>query len=101
MAAEIVPLKLTAPVARRLIREIAQDSARVVVVGHGQKRRRQRNVSFKQIIDCLLKGTISEGPYQIASGDWRCNVARHAAGEELTCVVEFDLPERLLVVTVF
>lgn len=99
--AEIVPLQLTVPLARRHIREIAQDSSRVFVIPHGRKRGRQRNVSFKQIIDCLLKGTISEGPYMFVNGAWRCNVSRHAAGEEITCVVEFDLPARLLVVTVF
>jgi hypothetical protein len=29
------------------------------------------------------------------------NFYRHAAGEEMTCVVEIDWPARLLVVTVF
>lgn len=91
----------TAPAARALIREIAQDSGRVFVLPHGRKRGRQRSISFKQIVDCLLKGSISEGPYQVANGAWRCNVSRHAAGEEMTCVVEFDLPRRLLIVTVF
>jgi len=99
--AEIVPFTLTAHRAQALIRELAADSARVVVISHGKKRQRERGVSHKRIIDCLMKGTITEGPYQIASGDWRCNVSRHAAGERLTCVVQFDWPQRLLVVTVF
>jgi hypothetical protein len=90
-----------APSAQRLIRSIAADSARVFVVPHGKKRQRKRNVSTKQVIDCLLKGTISEGPYLTSSGETRCNVRRHAAGEELTCVVEFDLPRGLLIVTVY
>lgn len=99
--AEVIPLKLTAQHALKLTREYAADSANVVVVSHAKKRQQTRNVSFKQIVDCLLKGTITEGPYQTAGGNWRCNVSRHAAGERLTCVVEFDLPQRLLVITVF
>jgi hypothetical protein len=43
-----------------------------------------------------------EGPYVAPrSGFWRMNFYRHAAGEEMTCVVEIDWPARLLVVTVF
>lgn len=99
--AEIALFPLTAPAALKLIREIAADSSRVVVVAHGKKRGKQRNINTRQVVDCLLKGTITEGPYQIADGSWRCNVFRHSAGERMTCVVEFDLPEGLLVITVF
>lgn len=100
MAGE-VPLTLTAQQARTIIRDIAQDSARVFVIPHAKRAGRTRKIAFKQIIDCLLKGTISEGPYIFVNGKWRCNVRRHAAGEEMTCVVEFDWPKRLLIVTVF
>lgn len=99
--AEVVPLTLTPQRALTLIRTLSADSGNVVVVAHGRRRQRQRSISFKQIVACLRKGTIGEGPYRTATGAWRCNVLRHAAGEEITCVVEFDWPQRLLIVTVF
>src|SRR5689334_22630119 len=99
--AEVVMIATTPHGAQKLIREIAADSSRVVLVGHGKRRGRQRAINFAQVVECLRKGTVVEGPYQIADGSWRCNVFRHMAGEEMTCVVEFDLPTGLLVITVF
>lgn len=98
---EVVLFRMTSVSAQRLIRELAADSDNVVLVNHAKKRRGQRRFTPKQIMDCLQRGTVSEGPYQQPAGEWRCNVFRHAAGEEMTVVVEFDLPQRLLVVTVF
>lgn len=97
----VVPMTMTLAIAQKLIRELAADSSKVVLVGHGKKRGRQRAINFAQALKCLQRGTVSEGPYQTAAGDWRCNVFRHAAGEEMTCVVEFDLPRGLLIITVF
>ncbi|MDB5544822.1 MAG: hypothetical protein JWO64_1971 [Hyphomicrobiales bacterium] len=51
---------------------------------------------------CLQKGVLAEGPYvALKTGNWRMNISRRAAGEDMTCVVEIDWPNRLLVVTVF
>lgn len=97
---EIVPL-FTVEFATRAIREIAADGSGVVLLNHAKARGRQRAIGYRQVVECLRKGTINEGPYQTASGQWRCNVFRHMAGERMTCVVEFDLPKRLLIVTVY
>jgi hypothetical protein len=34
-------------------------------------------------------------------GQWQMNLFRHAAGEEITCVVAIDWATRLLVITTF
>lgn len=101
MSAKIVPLEMTAVQALRIVKEIATDTENIVVVPHGRKRARQRQFTRRQIELCLQRGSITEGPYVAQSGLWRLNMFRHAAGEELTCVVEIDLPKRLIVVTVF
>jgi hypothetical protein len=101
MPAKIVPLEMTASQALRLVREIAAETENIVIVPHGQKRARQRKFTRRQIELCLQRGSVTEGPYTGQSGLWRLNMFRHAAGEELTCVVEIDLPNRLIVVTVF
>ncbi len=45
MAKEPLPFRLSGPMALRLIREIAQDSSRVVVTTHARKRMLQRRIN--------------------------------------------------------
>lgn len=57
-----------------------------------------------QVQRCLLRGTITEGPYiptSSKSGYWRCNVEATVGGDELRVVVELpDDPPEVLVITV-
>jgi hypothetical protein len=99
--AEVVPLTLTSANALKVIRGIASDSSRIIVVAHAKMRGRQRSITRRQIELCVQRGTITEGPFLNAHGNWQVNLFRHAAGEEITCVVAIDWPERLIVVTVF
>lgn len=97
----VVPLRLSADVALRTIRQIAVDSANVIVPSHAKLRMRQRGVTLRQIEACLERGTISEGPYGNAHGNWQVNLRRHAAGEELTLAVAIEWATKVLVVAVF
>ena len=99
--AEIVPLKLTGPAALRMVKQLAADSENIVVVGHARKRGRQRSITRVQIEACVRKGTLQEGPFMNAKGNWQLTLYRHAAGEEITCVVAIDWPNRLIVVTTY
>jgi Domain of unknown function (DUF4258) len=99
--AEVVPLDLTEAAALRMLKELAAESRRIVILGHCQKRMVRRHVSRRQVELCLQKGTITEGPLMNTHGNWQVNVFRHAAGEELTCTVAIEWAARLLVVTVF
>lgn len=102
MAAEIVPLELPSDVAIQKVRELASDGRNIVLVLHAKARGKQRAINRLMIERCLQKGMITEGPYvALKTGNWRMNVSRRAAGEDMTCVVEIDWPNRLLVVTVF
>ena len=97
-----IPEELTAQVALALIHKIAAVSSNIVLVSHALKRGHQRRINRIMVERCLMRGAITEGPYvAAASGNWRMNVSRYAAGEEMTCVVEIDWPNKLLVVTVF
>lgn len=80
----------SAPKALKIIQELAQDSGRIIVTTHGKKRQRGRQVSHKQIQNCLLKGTIEEGPFINEHGNWQVSMLRHAAGEEMRCVVVIE-----------
>src|SRR3989304_4038020 len=54
MAKEPLPFRLSGPMALRLIREIAQDSSRVVVTTHARKRMLQRRINRAQVLEGLL-----------------------------------------------
>lgn len=99
--AQIVPLQLTPKMALEMIRELAADTDKIVVIHHAEKRRKQRNFTRRQIELCLQRGTINEGPFLNQHGNWQVNLFRHAAGEEMTCTVAIEWASRLLVVTVF
>lgn len=99
--AEIVPLALTAAHALKIIRHLAADTNNIVIVPHARKRGRQRRISRRQVELCVQRGTISEGPFLNAKGHWQVNLYRHAAGEEMECVVAIEWGKSLIVVTVF
>lgn len=101
MVGEVVPLRLTATAALRMVRELAADTDRIVVLSHATARARKRRISRRQIELCCQRGTISEGPFLNQHGQWQANMFRHASGEEITCPVAIDWPNRLLVITVF
>jgi hypothetical protein len=95
------PENLTAPQALSKIRQIASVSDNIVVVPHGKKRATQRSVPRRQIERCIRMGTIREGPFRNAHGNWQVTLYRHAAGDELTCVVAIDWPTRVIVITTY
>ena len=99
--AEIIPLKLTPAIAIKMIREIAADSNNIVIISYGKTRMRQRRISRRQVELCVQRGTVAEGPFMNQRGNWQLNLYRHAAGEEITCVIALDWPNRLLVINAF
>jgi Domain of unknown function (DUF4258) len=99
--AEVVPLSLTTPAALRMVRELAADTSRIVVIQHAKERQRKRGITRRQIELCLQKGSIIEGPFPNPHGNWQVNMYRHAAGEEVTCTVAIEWASRLVVITAF
>ncbi|MER8653438.1 DUF4258 domain-containing protein [Mesorhizobium sp. M0847] len=99
--AEILPLELTAPLALKMIKHLAEDTNKIVIVAHARKRGRQRRISRRQVELCVQRGSILEGPIMNAKGHWQVSMYRHAAGEEMECVVAIDWGKSLIVITVF
>lgn len=99
-----VPFKLSTPAALRLIREIAQDSSRVIVTIHARQRMRERRISLPQVLDCLRKGQIAEGPAQDVHGNWVCTLRWRHAGDfiRVAAAIKQDVPtgQKLIVITV-
>lgn len=107
--AKVVPLrtyalqpdKLSSHDAKRVVQKMAKDSSKVFVVPHAKKRQEKHGISRRQIMNCLQKGTVTEGPFVNIHGNWQVNMTRVAAGEEITCTVAIEWERQLVVVTVF
>jgi len=101
MTSDSSPNNLSSPEALQLIRQVAQDSKNIIVSRHALDRQKQRKITMRQIEQCLLRGTIIEGPFVNDKGNWQVSMHRHGAGEKVTCVVAIDWPKRLIIVTAF
>jgi len=95
------PDQLSAPEALRVVRMIAADTDNIVVIGYGKQRAQQRRKTRRQMELCVQKGTITEGPFLNGHGNWQMNFYRHAAGEELTCVVAIEWATKVLIINTF
>jgi hypothetical protein len=95
------PADLAEADALRLIRILAEDTNNIVVISHGRKQTKLRRIARRQIELCVQRGTITEGPFVNSRGNWQVNLSRHAAGEEVTCVVAIEWAKRLIVITAF
>jgi hypothetical protein len=95
------PDRLSAALALKVVRLISADTDNIVLIPYGRRRAQQRNITRRQIELCVQKGTIVEGPFLNQHGNWQMNFYRHAAGEEVTCVVAIDWATRVLVINTF
>lgn len=95
------PNKLSAADALRVIRALAMDSGNIVLIPYGEKRAKQRKVERRAIERCVQMGTVTEGPFLNQFGQWQVNLFRHAAGEELTCVVGIEWIKKVIVINTF
>lgn len=97
--ADIIPLIMSAPVALAHIKELAQDSSRVVVTRHAIQRGAERNITRKQFETCVRTGYIDEGPFLNEHKNWQVTMVGYYAGEEITVVVAIEWASKLIVVT--
>ena len=96
-----VPLRMNDATALRVLREIAEDSARVIFTKHASQRMRQRKVSPVQVIACLQRGIIREPVALDLHGNWKLTVSHRVAGKDLDVAVAIDVPNRAIIITVF
>jgi hypothetical protein len=88
--------------AQRLIRMLSEaGSVAIISTVHASRRKQERQIDTLEIQQCLQNGSIVEGPFQNAKGNWQCTVKRSRAGEELTVAVAIEGEERLVVLTAY
>jgi hypothetical protein len=94
-------MRMNDATALKVLREIATDSARVILTDHARLRMRQRKASPAQVLTCLQRGIISEPVALDPYGNWKLTVAHRVAGKDLNVAVAIDIPSRAIVITVF
>ena len=95
------PFEMNQGNALAIVREIAADTSNIFLLGHAKIRGKQRAINRGQVVACVQKGTLVEGPFLNAHACWQMTLYRHAAGEQMNCVIAVELPSRIIVVTVF
>ncbi len=55
-------IDLSSHMALRIIRTAAADSANVILTKHASAQMQKRKITMTQLLQCLRKGLISEGP---------------------------------------
>lgn len=93
------PNELSAPRARQICRELAQDTKNIVPVAHCKQRMSERDVTMQHVLRCLRTGYVSEPPHRNQRGNWQFNLAHQTAGIEVEIGVVIDWPTRLLILT--
>ncbi len=78
--------------AQDLLKEIAKTSKRVKLTTHAIERMEQRDISLNQVLQCLSKGVITEGPYRDVRSDWKLTISSYSAGDmvDVACVLKFN-----------
>ncbi|MEW6100413.1 MAG: DUF4258 domain-containing protein [Pseudomonadota bacterium] len=92
----------TAVQLQQLIRQLAQDTAHVIVTDHAKARMAERKVTLPEVYECLRRGCIRRTPEpNVAKGSVECRMERYVAGRNLAAVaaVSDDYPG-VIVVTV-
>ena len=98
------PLKLNDANMLRLVREIAQDSARVFVEPHAAARMKKRHITLTQVLACLRNGSVHEPAHENIRGNWKCTFRHIHAGDLVRVVAVIEKDEEgnwIAVVTVF
>jgi hypothetical protein len=85
---DILPFPLAKNRAQAILR--ALPSERVFFTRHAKTRMSGRGISVPDVLDCLQKGRITEGPASMPRGSWRMTVSWFRAGQAIVAVVEID-----------
>lgn len=100
MTGRVLPFRLSRAQALKLIREAAEDTGRIILTHHAEQRMRQRRITMTQVIVCLRKGVITEGPALDIKGCWACRIERPVAGDDVKVALAIDPVARVIIITV-
>lgn len=77
---DLVNFRLTAKRAEQVIREIARDSANVILGYHAEERQHERDIFDEDVFRILRTGMVLESPVRTTRGEWKCKVVKRLRG---------------------
>jgi hypothetical protein len=93
------PDKFSRTDAMKLVRELAADSGNIGLTDHCRERMHERDITLRQILNCLQKGIVTDGPAIDIHGKWKMDIYR--AADDLTCAVAIEWRSHVIVITAF
>lgn len=103
-APNVIDFNITPARAKKLLKEISLNSARVFFTNHAEKRMRERKITRTQVLRCLTHGSIVEGPAPSIKGNMEMRLEVMSAGEIVTVVAALERDDTgnfAVIITVF
>lgn len=104
LKSNVVDFNITPMRAMKLLKEIANDSSRVIFTKHAEKRMYSRKITRIQVLKCLTHGRIVKGPAPSIKGNMEMKMEVMSAGELIAVVAALEKDDSgnfVVVVTVF
>ena len=104
MADNVFPLRPSGPTrveAESLIRELAEDSANIIIVPHCSEAMRERDVTMRHLLLTLREGHVVGRPSIDEYGDWRCQLKKRCSGRRVTVIAGIHDRRELYVITTY
>lgn len=76
--------------ALKIVKELAKNSANVVMTHHKKQRQKKRHVSDMEIIKCLRHGRIVESPHRTSKGNWKLTMQHYLMKRKIRVAVAID-----------
>lgn len=67
----ITILNLLTREAEALIKKISRDSSKVILTHHARERMSERQITHKQVLQCLTRFRVIEEPHRTPKGNWK------------------------------
>ena len=77
---KVVALRLTAACAEKLVRQLAEVSANVIIGHHARKRMAGRDIDAIDVFRMLRTGSVDTEPIRTTRGEWQCKVTLKIRG---------------------
>jgi hypothetical protein len=98
----IVPIRLSRTKALARLRAIAIEPFNIEFTRHAEARMAERGITDDQVLQCLRRGRLNEGPFVDEHSMWKFGVELYIAGDHLSCAVAIDpLRPSAVVITAF
>ncbi|HKT30695.1 DUF4258 domain-containing protein [Dyella sp.] len=99
----VLPRTLSRDEAKALVREVLEDSARLIWTGHVQERMDERHVTDMQVLQVLRRGQVTQDPVFGDDRNWEIRMEADTAGDRVRVGAAVDVDKMgfmVLVITV-